>query len=70
MELDVQVADPVDDVEAPELRLDATAARERLQWRPQMDPEAALAATVFWYDEVRAGADARAVTLSQIEERT
>jgi CDP-glucose 4,6-dehydratase len=69
-ELDVRVADPGDDVEAPELRLDATAARERLQWRPQMDPEAALAATVSWYDEVRAGADARAVTLRQIEERT
>ena len=68
--LDVRVADPGDGVEAPELRLDATAARERLQWRPQMDAAAALAATVSWYDEVRAGRDARAVTLTQIEERT
>ena len=68
--LDVRVADPGDGVEAPELRLDATAARERLQWRPQMDAEAALAATVSWYDEVRAGAIARAVTLTQIEELT
>jgi nucleoside-diphosphate-sugar epimerase len=67
--LDVRVAEPAEGVEAPELRLDATAARERLQWRPQMDAEAALAATVSWYDDVRAGADPRAVTLKQIEER-
>jgi CDP-glucose 4,6-dehydratase len=69
-ELDVRVADPGDDVEAPALRLDASAAREHLQWRPQLDAEAALDATVSWYDEVRAGADARAVTLRQIEEFT
>jgi hypothetical protein len=31
---------------------------------------AAVAATVSWYDEVRAGADARALTLTQIEELT
>jgi CDP-glucose 4,6-dehydratase len=67
--LDVRVAEPADGVEAPELRLDASAARERLQWRPRMDAEAALAATVSWYDDVRAGADPRAVTLTQIEER-
>jgi CDP-glucose 4,6-dehydratase len=69
-ELDVRVEDPGDGVEAPELRLDASAARERLQWRPQMDAEAALAATVSWYDQVRSGADPRAVTLTQIEELT
>jgi CDP-glucose 4,6-dehydratase len=68
--LDVRVADPGDGVEAPELRLDARAARDRLQWRPQLDAETALAATVSWYDEVRAGRDARTVTLAQIEERT
>jgi CDP-glucose 4,6-dehydratase len=68
--LDVRVADPGDGVEAPELRLDATAAHERLQWRPRIDAESALAATVFWYDEVRAGRDARTVTLTQIEEQT
>ena len=66
--LDVRVAEPEDGVEAPELRLDASAARERLQWRPRMDAEAALAATVSWYDDVRAGADPQAVTLRQIEE--
>jgi CDP-glucose 4,6-dehydratase len=68
--LDVRVADPGDGVEAPELRLDARAARERLQWRPHLDAETALAATVSWYDEVRAGRDARTVTLAQIEEQT
>ena len=69
-QLDVRIADPGDGVEAPELRLDASAAREHLQWRLQMDVGAALAATVSWYDEVRAGADARTVTLTQIEELT
>jgi CDP-glucose 4,6-dehydratase len=68
-QLDVRVVDPGDDVEAPELRLDASAARERLQWQPQMDAAAALAATVSWYDEVRAGADPRGVTLEQIEDQ-
>jgi CDP-glucose 4,6-dehydratase len=68
--LDVRVADPGDGVEAPELRLDARAARERLQWRPRLDAAAALAATVSWYDEVRAGGDPRAVTMGQIEEHT
>ena len=68
--LDLRVADPGDDAEAPELRLDASAAREHLQWRPQLDAAAALAATVSWYDELRAGADPRAVTLMQIEELT
>jgi CDP-glucose 4,6-dehydratase len=69
-QLDVRVADPGDGLETPELRLDASAAREHLQWGPQMDAEAALAATVSWYDEVRAGRDARTVTLTQIEEQT
>jgi CDP-glucose 4,6-dehydratase len=68
--VDVQVVDPGDDVETPELRLDASAARERLQWRPQLDGAAAVAATVSWYDEVRSGGDPRAVTLRQIEEHT
>jgi CDP-glucose 4,6-dehydratase len=69
-QLAVRVDDPGDSVEAQELRLDAAAARERLQWRPQRDAAAALAATVSWYDEVRAGGDPRAVTLTQIEELT
>jgi CDP-glucose 4,6-dehydratase len=66
--VEVRVADPGDGVEAPELRLDASAARERLQWHPRLGPAAALDATVSWYDEVLAGGDPRAVTLRQIEE--
>jgi CDP-glucose 4,6-dehydratase len=68
--IEVEVADPGDAVEAPALRLDASAARERLGWTPRLDASAAVAATVSWYDEVRAGADARALTLTQIEELT
>lgn len=68
--LEVRVEPPGDAVEAPELRLDASAARERLGWAPRYDAASALAATVSWYDEVRAGGDARAVTLRQIEDAT
>jgi len=66
--LDVRVVDPGDAVDTPVLRLDATAARERLGWVPRMDVAAAVAATVSWHDQVRAGSDARAVTLTQIED--
>jgi CDP-glucose 4,6-dehydratase len=65
--LDVEVVDPGDAVEAPALRLDASAARERLGWTPRLDASAAVAATVSWHEDVRAGGDARAVTLRQIE---
>ena len=68
--LDVRVEPPGDAVEAPTLRLDASAARERLGWRPRFDLASGLAATVSWYDEVRAGGDARAVTMTQIEDAT
>ncbi len=68
--VEIEVADPGDSVEAPELRLDASAARERLGWTPRLDVSAAVAATVSWYDEVRRGSDARAVTRRQIEELT
>ena len=66
--LDVEVVPAADAVEAPALRLDATRARERLGWRPRLDIAAAIDATVSWHDSVRKGADARAVTLTQIEE--
>ena len=69
-DLSVEVRPPGDAVEAPSLRLDASAARERLGWAPRLEASAAVAATVSWYDEVRAGADPRAVTLTQIEELT
>jgi CDP-glucose 4,6-dehydratase len=68
--LDVQIVPPADPVDAPALRLDASAARERLGWTPPLDLAAGLAATVFWHDEVRAGHDARTVTLTQIEDAT
>jgi CDP-glucose 4,6-dehydratase len=66
--VDVRVEPPGDAVEAPALRLDASAARERLCWTPPFDLAGALDATVLWHDEVRAGHDARAMTLTQIEE--
>ncbi len=63
--VDVRV-EPGDAVEAPALRLDASAARERLEWVPAHDLASGLDATLDWHDELRAGADARAVTLRQI----
>jgi CDP-glucose 4,6-dehydratase len=66
--LDVRVVPAADGVEAPVLRLDASAARERLGWEPGLDLAAALGATVSWHDAVRAGEDARTVTLTQIED--
>jgi CDP-glucose 4,6-dehydratase len=66
--LDVRVEPAVDGVEAPVLRLDATAARERLGWEPSLALPEGLDATVFWHDQVRAGRDARTVTLTQIED--
>jgi CDP-glucose 4,6-dehydratase len=65
--LAVEVVPPADAVEAPALRLDSTKARSRLGWEPRLDLAAALDATVSWHDEVRNGAAARAVTLSEIE---
>jgi CDP-glucose 4,6-dehydratase len=63
--LEVRV-EPGDAVEAATLRLDASAARERLGWAPRMTAADALDATVSWHDRVRAGADARTVTIEQI----
>jgi CDP-glucose 4,6-dehydratase len=62
------VVPPADDIEAPALRLDASKSRAQLGWEPRFDLAAALDATVFWHDQVRDGADARTVTLTQIEE--
>jgi CDP-glucose 4,6-dehydratase len=66
--LAVEVVPAGDTVEAPALRLDASQARERLGWEPRLATSEALVATVFWHDSVRDGADARTVTLTQIEE--
>jgi CDP-glucose 4,6-dehydratase len=67
--LDVRVEPPADAVEAPELRLDASAARERLGWAPRFGVPQAVDATLAWYERVRAGEDARAVTLEQVQAR-
>ena len=64
--LDVRIEPPRDDVEAQALRLDASAARDQLGWKPAHDLASGLDATLDWHDEVRAGADARAVTLRQV----
>jgi CDP-glucose 4,6-dehydratase len=53
--------------EAGYLALDSTKARERLGWTPAWGAHEALSRIVEWHREVRGGADARAVTLAQIE---
>jgi CDP-glucose 4,6-dehydratase len=53
--------------EARYLKLDSSRARARLGWRPLLGLEAALAATVEWYERLRDGADMHAVTVGQIE---
>lgn len=52
--------------EARYLKLDSSRARTRLRWAPPMDLDDALAATVAWFDGMRAGADMRELTLEQI----
>jgi CDP-glucose 4,6-dehydratase len=64
--LDVRFAERGDAIEDAALRLDATAARERLGWAVPWDLATGLAATVSWYAEQRAGRDARAMTIEQI----
>ena len=53
--------------EAHHLKLDSSRARLRLGWRPLLDLDAALEATVAWYRALGEGADMRAATLGQIE---
>jgi CDP-glucose 4,6-dehydratase len=53
--------------EARYLKLDSSRARGRLGWRPLLDLDAGLDATVSWYWQLREGADMRAATLGQIE---
>jgi CDP-glucose 4,6-dehydratase len=53
--------------EARYLKLDSSRARTRLGWRPLLDLDEALPATVHWYRELSSNADMRAVTLRQID---
>lgn len=54
--------------EATYLRLDHSKARQLLGWRPGWALPEALARTVAWYRAVAGGADARPVTMEQINE--
>ncbi len=53
--------------EAGYLKLDSSRARTLLGWRPILEGEAGLQATVDWFRELQGGADMRRVTASQIE---
>jgi CDP-glucose 4,6-dehydratase len=52
--------------EARMLRLDSSAASERLGWRPRLDLATALDWTARWYKGHHAGADARHLCLQQL----
>jgi CDP-glucose 4,6-dehydratase len=52
--------------EAASLTLNATKARERLDWRDRLDTDRAIAWTVEWEKVVQAGGDPRESTLRQI----
>lgn len=53
--------------EAGWLKLDSSRARLRLGWRPRWDLATALDAIVDWHVAQRDGADAREMTLAQVE---
>ena len=63
--------DVVEDPDAPHetgvLRLDTTAARQKLGWRPLLDFERAIAMTASWYTNFDAGKHPMDLTLHQIE---
>jgi len=53
--------------EAHFLKLDSSKARNLLQWKPRLGLRPALAWTVDWYKACASGADAKALSLEQIE---
>jgi len=53
--------------EAHYLKLDSSKARSRLGWKPRLGLQLALEWTVGWYKTQAQGADARQLTLAQIE---
>jgi CDP-glucose 4,6-dehydratase len=65
--LDVRAGTP-EPREAATLRVDSSKALARLSWEPVWDLATGLAAAADWYAAVAAGADARTVTLQQIED--
>lgn len=54
--------------EAVLLRLDSSKARAQLGWRPRLDLNQSLTMIVDWYRLVASGADARVMTLAQIDD--
>ena len=54
--------------EARLLEVDSSRARSVLGWSPVWRLDEGLARTVDWYRQVAAGADARAVTMTQVED--
>jgi CDP-glucose 4,6-dehydratase len=54
--------------EATLLKLDCSKSRAALGWRPRLDLQTALAKVVEWHSQVAAGADARAVTMAQLDQ--
>jgi CDP-glucose 4,6-dehydratase len=66
-ELEVTTAPEGDEREAALLRVDSSKAREQLGWEPCWDLAAGLDATVEWYAGHSRRADARTMTLEQIE---
>ncbi|WP_272474691.1 CDP-glucose 4,6-dehydratase [Baekduia alba] len=53
--------------EAHTLRLDSSKARAQLRWTPRWDLPEALERTVAWHRAAHDGADARALTLAQLD---
>jgi CDP-glucose 4,6-dehydratase len=64
----VEIDEGVHVHEAPLLSLDSRKAELRLGWRNAIPFHDALAWTVSWEKAVRAGQDARTVTIAQISE--
>lgn len=54
--------------EATLLKLDCSKARASLGWRPRLNLEAALTKVVEWHSAVANGADAREVTINQLDQ--
>ena len=48
------------------LKLDCAKAASRLGWRPLIELDQALELTVEWYRGLAAGADMRALTVTQM----